>query len=188
MKIILTRHGETIENREGIVQGHLPGKLTKEGIEQAKKLALRLKHERLDCIYSSDLKRASDTAKEIVKYHKNTPFILTEKLRETNRGSKTGMKISESEKIKVNDEETKEDMAKRGKQIIDEAYSKYPKGTVLFVSHGKIGRILMTVIMNKPVEYAYKIEPQQNTSVSIFEIMEDKRHKIHFLNNIDHLK
>jgi len=46
----------------------------------------------------------------------------------------------------------------------------------------------MTVIMNKPVEYAYKIEPQQNTSVSIFEIMEDKRHKIHFLNNIDHLK
>jgi len=44
MKLILTRHGETIENQKGIMQGHLPGHLSKQGVEQAKKLALRLKH------------------------------------------------------------------------------------------------------------------------------------------------
>ena len=40
MRLILTRHGETEENATGIRQGHLPGKLSEKGIEQAKKLAL----------------------------------------------------------------------------------------------------------------------------------------------------
>jgi len=28
MKLIIVRHGETEENKKGILQGHLPGKLT----------------------------------------------------------------------------------------------------------------------------------------------------------------
>ena len=32
MKIILTRHGETEENKKGIMQGHIPGTLSEEGI------------------------------------------------------------------------------------------------------------------------------------------------------------
>ena len=67
MKLIIARHGETEENKKGILQGHLPGKLTELGIEQSKKLALRLKNEKIDAIYSSDLARASNTAKEIIK-------------------------------------------------------------------------------------------------------------------------
>ena len=47
MKLILTRHGETELNLKGIMQGHLPGKLTKNGINQAEKLALRLKNEKI---------------------------------------------------------------------------------------------------------------------------------------------
>jgi len=45
MKLIITRHGETEENTKGIIMGHLPGKLTPLGIEQAKKVAQRLKNE-----------------------------------------------------------------------------------------------------------------------------------------------
>ncbi len=74
MKLIITRHGETEENRTGIVQGHLPGQLSESGIEQAQKLALRLKGEKIDVIYSSDLDRASDTAKEIAKDHPSVPI------------------------------------------------------------------------------------------------------------------
>ena len=39
MKLILTRHGETEENIKGIVQGHMPGRLSATGKDQAKRLA-----------------------------------------------------------------------------------------------------------------------------------------------------
>ena len=70
MKLIITRHGETEENKAGIIQGHLPGHLSEAGIEQAKKVAFRLKDEKINFIYSSDLDRAADTAKEIA-FQKN---------------------------------------------------------------------------------------------------------------------
>ena len=46
-KIIFVRHGETDWNRENRTQGHTDTKLSKEGIEQAKKIAKRLKDEKL---------------------------------------------------------------------------------------------------------------------------------------------
>ena len=95
MILILTRHGETVLNKQGILQGHLPGELTDEGIMQAKKLAKRLKDEKIDAIYSSDLKRAADTAKEIAKLHPDAGFHLVKELREGDSGSFTGKKSSE---------------------------------------------------------------------------------------------
>ncbi len=83
MKLILTRHGETIENKEGSLQGHLPGRLSETGKEQARKLALRLKDEKIDAIYSSDLVRTVDTAREIAKHHNSIPLHFVPKLRET---------------------------------------------------------------------------------------------------------
>ncbi len=82
MKLLITRHGETKENVKGIVQGHLHGNLTEKGIHQAEKLALRLKNEKIDHIYSSDLRRAADTAKLIAKYHPDTPLEFVKELRE----------------------------------------------------------------------------------------------------------
>ncbi len=90
MKLILTRHGETEENKSKIFQGHLPTKLSKEGINQVRRLARRLKDEKIDAIYSSDLPRAIDTAKEIAKYHKNACLIFTKELREFDAGELTG--------------------------------------------------------------------------------------------------
>src|SRR3989338_4842950 len=45
---------------------------------QAKKVAAHLKNEKIDFIYSSDLRRAKDTAKEIAKYHKVKIFYTKE--------------------------------------------------------------------------------------------------------------
>ena len=82
MKIIITRHGETIENQEGIIQGHLPGTLSSKGLEQAEKLAERLKKEKLDYIFSSDLARSADTTKIISRYHKEVPVEFRRELKE----------------------------------------------------------------------------------------------------------
>ena len=61
--LLLTRHGETIENQRYVLQGQLPGTLSPLGKEQAVVLAEQLKQEPLDVIVCSDLARSYDTAK-----------------------------------------------------------------------------------------------------------------------------
>ena len=189
MKLILTRHGETIENKQGISQGHLPGHLSKLGIEQAKKLALRLKHEKIDVIYSSELKRAADTAKEIAKYHKKTPIYFVKELKEFDHGSATGKYTKDIDfNNPPKDMETPASMHRRVKNLLDRVYKKYPNSTIVFVGHGGINRAVLAVIFNKPAESINKISKQSNTAVSIFEIKEDKNHVVHMMNCVKHLE
>jgi len=63
--MIIVRHGETEWNIAGVRQGHLDSRLTAKGIAQAKALAARLGRERFAALYSSDLGRAVQTAREI---------------------------------------------------------------------------------------------------------------------------
>ena len=187
MRLILIRHGETEENQKGILQGHLDGSLTKSGKEQAKKVAKRLKEEKIDAIFSSDLGRASDTAREIAKYHPDVPIEFVEELREKNQGSLTGKFIKDIDWSKPRDTEKKELMAKRAKIILDRAYKEYRDKTVLFVSHGGLIRVLTALIMNKPLESTMELGEPLNTGISVFGIEEDNNHKIILLNCGKHL-
>lgn len=188
MRLILTRHGETIENKQGISQGHMPGRLNKEGILQAEKLALRLKDENIDAVYSSDLARSVDTTKIIVKYHPNVPVHYVEELREGGLGGWTGKKLDNVDwDNRPSDVETRDSMRKRSKKIIDDAYEKYPNGTVLFVAHAGLNKAMITVILNKPEQDMMNIK-QSNASVNIFEIREDKKHKVILMNCVKHLE
>ena len=68
MRLLLIRHGETPWNRERRVQGcRSDTELGQRGREQAEKIALVLRKQRVDAIYSSPLKRAVDTAKAIAQ-------------------------------------------------------------------------------------------------------------------------
>ena len=83
-KLYLIRHGQTDHNKNKIAQGWKNTPLNTLGREQAKKLAQSFTHQ-LDHIYSSDLKRAHDTALPLAKKlgHK---LSLSQKLRERNLG------------------------------------------------------------------------------------------------------
>ena len=194
MKLIITRHGETEENKLGIVQGHLPGKLSVKGINQAKKVALRLKDEKIDFIFSSDLVRASDTAKEIAKFHPEVTIEFVEDLRERNLGEFQGKRKSDfglDEKDfmavlfgYIKGGETIEQLHNRAENFLYKIIEKYHKQTILFVGHNGINRALIAVITGKDID---NIENQHNTSVNIFEIDENKNHKTRILNCIKHL-
>lgn len=67
-KLFLLRHGESAANQQHIFASHLPYPLTEKGHEQAEQAALCLRKEKIDCIYSSDLPRAYETAEHIAKY------------------------------------------------------------------------------------------------------------------------
>lgn len=195
MRLILTRHGETEENATGIMQGHLPGKLSKEGIEQAKKLAERLKSEKIDVIYSSDLARSADTAKEIAKHHPDAYFIFTEELREFNLGDYQGKTKSEvgEENLKMRFEnsdlrfpngESESDVSKRARHFFERILKKHKDETVLVVAHNGINKSLISAITGRK-DRNYKLD---NTNVCIFEIDEDKNHRIHAFNCTKHLE
>jgi len=65
--ILLIRHGETLWNRAGRVQGWQDSPLTDVGLAQARALADRLANERVERLISSDLGRARRTAAPIVE-------------------------------------------------------------------------------------------------------------------------
>ena len=94
-EILVVRHGETVANKSGILQGHYDTPLNENGIAQAKCVAKRLKNKHFDAIYSSDLNRAFDTAKIIAEEHVSLPIIKVEKLREWNLGVLQGRPYKE---------------------------------------------------------------------------------------------
>lgn len=179
-KIFLTRHGETIENQKGVFMGHLPGRLSKNGRLQAKKLASRLKDEKFDCIFSSDLARASDTAREVARFHKNTKIIFTPGLRERALGELEGRKKSDlglDNKLAAGVIETKTgepriDMFCRAKDFVESLHSDYFGKSILVVAHNGINLAIIANLLGKSFEEYPKIVPQKNCAVSIFSIKE----------------
>jgi probable phosphoglycerate mutase len=198
MRLIFTRHGETEENAQGIIQGHLPGRLSHIGKTQAEQLARRLKEEHIDCIYSSDLARSVDTAREIAKYHPETPIEFVKELRERNYGSLQGMRKSEIDYARWKRElhvlgvsheggETLEEVHTRLSSFLEKTAQRHRNHTVLYVGHGGMGRILTALILHRSFEELQRIPRIENASISIFEINEDKRHKLYMLNDVQHL-
>lgn len=188
MRLIITRHGETEENKAGIIQGHLPGKLSAEGRKQAKKLWLRLKNENIDYIYSSDLTRSADTAKQIAKFHPKTPIVFTEELRERYLWEIQGRKRSEVGSRDPQDAESFEALYRRAEKFLHMIYHRHDKGTIVLVWHNGINKAMIAVITGKYHEHIRDIEKQHNTSVNIFDIDLSKNYKIHTYNCIKHLE
>jgi len=81
--IYIFRHGETDYNVNKRMQGWLDIPLNKNGIAQAKMLSKKMSNIELDCVYSSPLSRALDTAKIVAK---DTKIITDDGLKEWNLG------------------------------------------------------------------------------------------------------
>lgn len=60
--IVYETHSITTDNELGIATGWNPGELSVAGIEAARELGLRRRHEGLSAVYTSDLHRAVQTA------------------------------------------------------------------------------------------------------------------------------
>lgn len=89
-RIVLLRHGETDWNVSKRIQGQHDVPLNKLGVEQAKAVASTLSAVHFSAIYSSDLRRASDTASWFAQA-RDLPVLQTPQLRERNFGKFQGM-------------------------------------------------------------------------------------------------
>ena len=66
-KLLLVRHGETVDNVNKIMQGQTDGCLTLLGMEQARELGRQLRGKPIDVFLSSDLGRAVETLRIIME-------------------------------------------------------------------------------------------------------------------------
>ncbi|HVL75508.1 MAG TPA: histidine phosphatase family protein [Noviherbaspirillum sp.] len=93
-EILIIRHGETAWNAVRRLQGHLDIPLSAEGERQAAALAHALRDEPLDAIYSSDLRRARQTAEAVARARGMT-IIVEPGLRERSFGGFEGLLYAE---------------------------------------------------------------------------------------------
>jgi broad specificity phosphatase PhoE len=96
--IYITRHGQTYWNDTGKTQGIKDIPLNDKGREQAVKLARRLWDAPVQAIYTSDLKRATETG-NIIGNAIGKVCLATPHLREANFGEWEGLTIKEIEEI-----------------------------------------------------------------------------------------
>lgn len=146
--VYLARHGESDWNVARRWQGHADRPLTEAGREQARTLADRLAAVGIEAVYSSDLRRARDTAATVAERLGLEVQALPE-LREVDVGSWSGLTREEADERFPGalarwrdgghgweDGESYEAMAERVVGAVRRLAEQHPDGRILVVSHG----------------------------------------------------
>ena len=173
MKALIIRHGETEENARHICQGQSHGTLTDRGKEQARALGRELALQEVKCCYSSDLRRASETAKLILSEHlgEEVPLIFDARLRERYFGSFEGKVFPpySDEIVPLDEVEKAPEIAARLRSFLEEIRPLYgAEDTVMIVSHGYTLRVLFALLEGIPFSRLSEVPTPQNCSVRLF--------------------
>ncbi|KAK3304724.1 histidine phosphatase superfamily [Chaetomium strumarium] len=181
MRLFLVRHGETVDNVAGIYAGTRDSPLTSHGVLQARRLgahlaALSARMGPVRHVFSSDLRRAVETAQAVVDAFNNSriqaslsseasqdeggtadsdaaarlALVSLPELRERDFGSAEGAKYGV---VSLTDAETREQMRARAERFVQERFlpllEKHGKedGSVVVVAHGMILDSLLRVLL-----------------------------------------
>ncbi len=149
MKLLLVRHGQTDWNKEGRWQGQSDPPLNEYGREQARRTAGELRGRAPAALYSSDLRRALETA-QILGVRMDLSVIPEPRLREINLGRWQGMLSADIEMenpdeyrrwhtapLSVRPPGGEDIMALTARVLaaINEIIARYPDESVLVVAH-----------------------------------------------------
>ncbi len=184
--LYIVRHGQTIDNLQGRIQGHTDSALTELGIRQAEAVAHRLSQEHLDCIYSSDLNRAFCTA-QIIAQAQDTqcPIITDSRLRELNLGVAQGLTREEYARLRPEEyalwrqnsiknrpqgAESIEEAIDRCADFLDYVAMQYQKGANIgIIAHGGSIKSLLLSALQLPV-HCYRRLVTANAGLTILEL------------------
>jgi len=159
LTIYLARHGQNVDNANGILNGHRDEPLTELGVRQAQELAAHICTAGLhfDHIFSSPLSRALQTASAVAESGAGpAPEVLPD-LIERDFGWMTGKEISRITElcephILVTDTivyfldaeggENFPQVLERAGRVLKSLMEAYADGTILLVGHGDFGKML----------------------------------------------
>jgi len=197
-RLILIRHGETDYNVEKKYYGFSDPPLNDIGTWQAERLYERLKTDKIDTIYSSDLKRAYHTAKIAFKNHKIT---VSQDLRELNFGIFEGLTHQEITKkyskiynnwiekpftATIPEGEPLKNFQKRVLKILKLIISANRGHTVAVITHGGPIKIFLNDILKKNPNEFWMMK-QESAAFNIIDYLEGTPPEIITSNDISHL-
>ncbi len=181
-RLFLVRHGSTELNSARRFQGHSDVELSATGHKQVERLRDRLAAEKIDLIYSSDLKRALVTA-EIISSGHDLEVVTCSELREINYGSVEGLTFEEisirypevagqctdwSVQLKFPGGEGFGELRERVSEFLDRLKQHTPEQTILIASHGGPLRLLVCQLLGIGLECWWQIR-FDNASLSVVE-------------------
>ena len=165
MKTIVTiQHTQSVHHINGMVGSWTDWDLSELGVQQAKRIGEKLKDDlagREFVMYSSDLKRAKQTAEKVSEYLGIIPVLRTE-LRERNLGRCCGKSVKwlrenlEKQERTVDDRlffdaESRRDEWNRLKPFFDEIMGNEEEN-IIIVSHGDLLSVFNAMFLGLDVE------------------------------------
>lgn len=199
MRLIIVRHGETDRNKSDYDSGPIDIPMNATGHEQVAATADRLRQERIDVIYSSDLLRAKQTTTAIAKHHPHTPIVFDASLRERNAGIFAGRPLAERKDVEQKSGMLFRDWKPEGGESLREVKERARKWfaehvvtdvakTVVVVSHG----LFLSLLMEWAIEDGADVEKVEyrhhNAAITILDIPPAGDVKIIHLNDTSHLR
>lgn len=184
MELYLIRHGETIWNAAGKLQGTTDVELNEEGRRLAGELGVSLEEIPFDRIYSSPLIRAYETAC-LIRGHRNIPIIRDERLREISFGDMEGIHYSEwmqedspyrtffsdpGRYLPPVHGETLAEVCVRTKSFLEEVVEPVYAETdrIMIVAHGALNKGLMCHMEGNDQEHYWGDGLQRNCEATVF--------------------
>ena len=163
MPITLARHAEVEEAYRGKYNGHIDIGLSARGKEQAKELAKKLKSEKYDVIYCSDLKRARET---LAAFSYEVPPVFTKELREKSWGKYEGKSFEEIEAegilyenfeqwIEALDGERVEEFQKRVLAYFKNIEQESKDKNILLITHAGVIQMIVNRFENSSLEQLF---------------------------------
>ena len=171
LTLYLARHGQTVENAAGVLQGHLPGQLTDEGRQQAMALREHLRSllPRIDELMASDLARAHETATVLQSLY-GLPITPCALLRERDWGSLTGCIIKKAHFNPLPaDVESETAMFDRARRLLRHLLAHYNGMTVLAVGHGLFNRCIQAVLLDTTIRDVPRMENAEVRKLTVDE-------------------
>jgi alpha-ribazole phosphatase len=180
-RFCLVRHGQTDWNLEGRYQGQSDVPLNGQGRAQAQSAAGLLQGQAFAAIYSSDLKRASETA-EIIGTALRLPVRLAPHLREIHQGEWEGQHVDaikahyaslwqaraiDPASVRPPGGETVAEVATRVCAALDEIANRHPDASILIVSHGLALATVICKVQGLSCGQAYHFIPENVQPVCV---------------------
>ena len=171
------RHGRTVHNAGGVLQGQLDTPLDDVGRQQARAAADVFAGTPLHRLLSSDLSRAADTAAAL-SAATGAPVVLDARLREVHLGTWQGLTGEQAQQahpeewaawrsgqdVRRGGGETYREAGDRAAQCLREAVEDLPAGgTVLAVTHGGTARAALGLLLELEPDTWGRLAPLGNT-------------------------
>lgn len=187
--LLFVRHGESDANEIGAFAGHWDVDLTQRGRQQAELTARYIRENfRVDGVYSSDLRRACDTAQPIARAF-GLEVQTTERLREIYAGEWEEFPFdrleeafgedfvlwrNEIEKSRPTNGESVAEMADRVWGAVEEICAENPGKTLVIVTHGTPVRMLLCRLQGLDLEHMRNAGWASNASVTVGCLKDDR--------------